>query len=112
EGLPVFRRHGRREPRGQAKVTLFDGAPFGQNDRPLETIAKLPNIARPTIGSQAFASGRIEPERFLLELLRQTLEAPIDERIDVLGRLPQWRNVDRKNPDAIVEIFAKEILRR
>ena len=57
-----------------------------------------------------FPRRAVELERLLLELSRESGQEPVDQGIDVVDSLAQRRDLDGKDPDAVIEVLAEEIL--
>ena len=113
---PRASRPGRRAGGGRAasgdrrrcRSTMI--AVLREDDRALETVAQLADVARPVVGAQPLARRGVELERLLLELSRKRGEKPVDERIDVLAPLAQRRDADREDAHAVEEVLAEEAL--
>src|SRR5262249_51168141 len=56
------------------------------------------------------AGHRVERQRLSFELLRQPFQEPFHQGIDILGPFPERGNLDREDPNAVVEVLAKPAL--
>src|SRR5262249_43075856 len=76
----------------ETQMPVLDHASVGKDHRALEAIPQLPDIAGPGVSPKALSRGFVESQRLALELARELLEEPVEQRVDVFGPLAQRRN--------------------
>ena len=59
--------------------------PFGQQHRALDDIAQLPDVARPSVGSQHLHRARLDAAEALSELRVECVDVVVDQQRDVAG---------------------------
>ena len=116
--LPGARLDGHRVPdrscacrRGQSERGGGDHRSIAQQDRALEDIAQLPNIARPAVAGQRDASIRSERALGKTVVRAGPGEKVLRENQDVGAALAERRQRKRDDGEAMVEVLAKVVAR-
>ena len=80
---------------------------LGENDRPLDEILKLADVARPAPFDerlQGFGGNRFDAPAHALGMAAEEIA---DKERNVVAALAQWRNGDGENPQAVIEVAAE-----
>ena len=80
-----------------------------QQDRPFNAVFQLPHIARPVITGQHFNGRRRNPLDSFAVFAGIFFQKKIRQQHNIVFAVPQRRNKDRKDIDAIIQIFAEQI---
>ena len=98
DGLPDF---------GQRDALGLDEPPLLHEDGALDRVGQLTDVARPGVGLEQLEDFGREPLHRFLERAAQAPEQVVGQRVDVLPALPQGRQVDAQDVDAVVQVFAE-----
>ena len=77
----------------------------GQDDRALDAVLQLADVARPAIGLQLLERPRRQGERPLLQIAAEPIHEIARENRDVSGTITQRRDRDGKDRQAEVEVL-------
>src|SRR5229473_3563189 len=101
------RRSAHRVVRAQREMPCGDQAAFGQNNRPLERIAELTDVAGPAVMQQRVFGVARETGRRTADRAPDVLQKCVGEEGNVRRPLPQRRQANVEDVQAIVQILAE-----
>src|SRR6185436_1938139 len=99
-------RPGLQEPFGRRWI---DRAAVGEDQPPLEGVAKLPQVARPRVLQHPGPGARREGLAGMAEALAEVGEEVIENRRQVGAALAQRRHAEGEDLEAIEEVGAEEL---
>ena len=87
----------------------FECSPLREDHRPLDEVGELAHVARPRIVAERLEGLARDHVDVPVHRTRETLHEKADQRLDVLGALPQRRDADREDVQAVVEVVAEPV---
>ena len=80
---------------------------MGKTYQSLEDVAEFADVAGPVVLRQASLGLVVEGETGAREVAADAFEQVLGERHDVGGALPEWREMDGEDGEAVVEVVAE-----
>src|SRR2546422_8707158 len=101
------RRHRRGVPDHGGKMLDVDEVRPGEHDRPLDPVLQLQPVPGPRVGHEALEGARRQPADRLPVPGRLATKEMRDEQRNVLRALPEGRQLDVNDRDAVIEVPEK-----
>src|SRR5437899_3645190 len=101
---------GREDRRVEGEVSHLDVAASGLDDGSVQGVRELADVAGPAVRSQANAGGRRAPRSPPAVVGVEPADEVLGQPRDVLGPLPERRQLERHHVEPVIEVLAEAAL--